>query len=35
MQYPLITGNNIEAASLFSELAPTYDTLRAALEKQG
>jgi hypothetical protein len=35
MQYPLVTGNDAQAAAALRQLAPTYDVLRAALEHQG
>ena len=34
MQYPLVTGNDAQAAAALRQLAPTYDVLRAALERQ-
>jgi hypothetical protein len=35
MQYPLVAGHDDEAAAALRELAPTYDMLRAALDRQG
>ncbi|WP_235439997.1 hypothetical protein [Paenibacillus sp. DMB20] len=34
MQYPLVTGNDADAASALRVLAPTYDKLREALESR-